>query len=62
MFMADKPEKKTIRIELTDAQTEQVRKAIGREFDEIELKVEELEPRIALRLASNHNEPLLLEP
>lgn len=59
--MAEKPDKKTIRIELTDAQTEQVRKAIGREFDEIELKLEELEPRIALRLASNHNEPLLLE-
>ena len=60
--MADKPDKKTIRIELTDAQTEQVRTAIGREFKEIELTLEELEPRIALRLASNHSEPLLLEP
>jgi|RhiMetStandDraft_4_1073278.scaffolds.fasta_scaffold81887_2 hypothetical protein len=59
--MAEKPNKKTIRIELTDAQTEQVRKAIGREFAEIELTLEELEPRIALRLASNHNESLLLD-
>jgi hypothetical protein len=59
--MPEKPEKRTIRIELTDAQTEQVRKAIGREFDEIELRLEELEPRIALRLASNHNETLLVD-
>jgi len=59
--MAEKPNKKTIRIELTDAQTEQVGKAIGREFAEIELTLEELEPRIALRLASNHNESLLLD-
>lgn len=59
--MPDTSSEKTIRITLTDTQTEQVRKAIGREFDEIELKLEELEPRIALRLASNHNETLLLE-
>jgi len=59
--MPDKTPAKTIRITLTDAQTEHVRKAIGREFEEIELKLEELEPRIALRLASNHNETLLLD-
>jgi hypothetical protein len=59
--MSEKPVEKTIRITLTDAQTAQVRKAIGREFDEIELKLEELEPRIALRLASNHNETLLVD-
>lgn len=59
--MPDKTSEKTIRITLTDAQTEQVRKALGREFEEIEFKLEELEPRIALRLASNHNETLLLD-
>jgi hypothetical protein len=59
--MPDKPVEKTIHITLTDTQTEQVRKALGRQFDEIELKLEELEPRIALRLASNHNETLLID-
>jgi hypothetical protein len=59
--MTDKSEKKTIRIELTDLQTEQVRKAIGREPEEVELKIEDLEPRIALRLSLNHNETLLLD-
>jgi hypothetical protein len=59
--MTDTSEKKTIRIELTDLQTEQVRNAIGRELEEVELKLEDLEPRIALRLALNHNETLLLD-
>ncbi len=36
-----------IRIELTDAQKDQVRKATGKDAEAVELSVEELEDRIA---------------
>jgi uncharacterized small protein (DUF1192 family) len=36
-----------IRIELTDAQKDQVRKATGKDAEAVELSVEELEERIA---------------
>ena len=58
-----------VRLELTDAQQMQVKRATGRDSVAIELTVEELEERIAPtgtssdpgRLASNHNEPLLVD-
>jgi hypothetical protein len=49
----------TIRIELTGPQRDQLRRLTGRDADALELRVEELEERIAPRLASNHNETLL---
>jgi hypothetical protein len=51
----------TIRIQLTEEQRARLRRAIGRDGEEIELRVEELEERIAPRLASNHNETLLID-
>ncbi len=53
--------KTTIRIEFTPAQVDLIRQATGREVPEIELTIEELEQRVAPRLASNHNEPLLID-
>ncbi len=58
--MAEGSSKATIRITLTPAQTEQVREATGRELLEIELTIDELEQRVAPRLASNHNETFLI--
>ena len=46
----------TIRLTLTEAQKAAVVRLVGREADTIDLRVEELEERIAPRLASNHNE------
>lgn len=51
----------TIRIQLTEEQRARLRRAIGRDGEEIELRVEELEERIAPRLAANHNETLLID-
>jgi hypothetical protein len=56
----DTPEQsQTIRIELTGAQRDELRRLTGRDADALELRVEELEERIAPRLAANHNETLL---
>lgn len=49
----------SIRLQLTKEQRALVRSAIGRDGEAIELRVEELEERIAPRLASNHNETML---
>ena len=51
--------KETVRINLTPAQVQEVKTATGRDADAIELTVEELEERIAPRLAGNSNETLL---
>lgn len=51
--------KALIRIDLTRQQRRQVHGATGRDGEAIELTVEELEERIAPRLASNHNETML---
>lgn len=59
--MEQHAEKERVRIELTPEQTQQIRATIGRDVEAIELTVEELEQRIAPRLASNHNETLLLD-
>ena len=45
--MTQKNEKEVIRIDLTKAQKEQVKKEIGKEAEAIELTAEELESRIA---------------
>lgn len=49
------------RLRLTDAQKAEINRATGRDAEELELRVEELEERIVPRLASNHNEPLLTD-
>lgn len=51
----------TVRIRFTDEQRALLRRATGREGEAIELRVEELEERIAPRLAANHNETLLVD-
>lgn len=53
--------KEVVRIRLTEAQQAQVHSATGRDGDVIELTVQELEERIAPRLAANHNEPFLTD-
>lgn len=53
------PEQK-VRLTLTPDQRSSVKAAIQRDAEAIELTVEELEERIAPRLASNHNETLLV--
>jgi len=59
--MEDRPETNVIRIDLTPSQAQQVQGIVGREVAAIELTVQELEQRIAPRLAANHNETLLME-
>jgi hypothetical protein len=67
-------EKDVVRIELTEEQRAQVKRATGRDGEAVELTVQELEERIAPfgvgydaggpelgRLASNHNETLLTD-
>ena len=49
------------RVQSTEKQRQQIRDAIARGAEEHELGVMELEERIAPRLASNHNETLLVE-
>jgi hypothetical protein len=53
--------KALIHLALTQTQKSQVKDAIGRDGETIELTVEELEERIAPRLAANHNETLLAD-
>jgi hypothetical protein len=53
--------KALIHLSLTQGQKTQVKDATGRDGEAIELTVEELEERIAPRLASNHNETLLAD-
>lgn len=48
-----------VSLELSEAQRNQVKRTTGRDGEVLELTVEELEERIAPRLASNHNETLL---
>ena len=50
---------KFVRIDLSPEQTEQLRAVTGLEVKAIELSVEELEQRVAPRIATNHNETLL---
>lgn len=59
MQTRDRPD--TIRLRLTEEQRRQLRQAIGRDGEEIELRVEELEERVVPRLASNHNETMLID-
>jgi hypothetical protein len=56
-----KKEAEIIRIDLTTPQKEQVKGSTGRDAEAIELTVQELEQRIAPRLAANHNETFLVE-
>ena len=53
------PAKEIVRLPLSPDQKVQVKDAIGREGETLELTVEELEERIAPRLSANHTEPLL---
>jgi hypothetical protein len=57
--MSEKSEPGSIRIDLSPEQQEKVRTATGRDVAYIELTVQQLEARIAPRLAANHNEALL---
>jgi uncharacterized small protein (DUF1192 family) len=59
--MHSSDDKALIRLSLTQEQKEQVKHSIGRDGDALELSVQELEERIAPRLAANHNEILLAE-
>lgn len=52
--------KDLVRITLTPAQTQEIKQATGREAEAIQLTIEELEQRIAPRMAGNSNETLLL--
>jgi hypothetical protein len=53
--------KAIIHLALTHDQKSQVKDATGRDGEAIELTVEELEERIAPRLAANHNETMLAD-
>jgi hypothetical protein len=60
--MTDTPntnEPERIRIDLSPEQQERVRTVTDQQVVAIELTVQELEARIAPRLAANHNETLL---
>ena len=59
--MATNTTKDVVRIDLTTTQKEQVKARTGHEAEAIELTVQELEDRITPRLASNHNETLLVD-
>lgn len=52
-------DQKIVRLDLSPEQTEQLRAATGLEVTAIELSLEELEQRVAPRIATNHNETLL---
>jgi hypothetical protein len=49
-----------VRLSLSPGQQAQIKRAIGRSSEALELTVEELEERITPRIAFNHNEPLLI--
>jgi hypothetical protein len=59
--MEDQTRTEVLRIALTAEQSEQVKSITGRTIEAISFTVRELEPRIAPRLAANHNETLLLD-
>ncbi|HTJ23130.1 MAG TPA: hypothetical protein VL383_12085 [Gemmatimonadaceae bacterium] len=50
-----------VRIDLSPTQVQVVKAATGREAEALELTVQELEQRIAPKLASNSNETLLTD-
>jgi hypothetical protein len=56
-----KNDREIVRIDLTPNQKEQIRATIGKDAQAIELTINELEARIAPRLAGNHNETLLVD-
>jgi len=57
--MPDHKHTDIVRIDLTAEQKQQVKAVTEQNADAIELTVQELEARIAPRLAANHNESLL---
>ena len=59
--MPTRDEQPIVRIDLTASQREQVRRTTGHEGEAIELTAQELEERIAPKLAANHNETLLVD-
>jgi hypothetical protein len=59
--MPSLPPNHIVSLVLTSDQKQQVKAATGRNGEAVELTVEELEERIAPRLASNHNEVLLAD-
>jgi hypothetical protein len=58
--MSNRTQNELVRIDLTTSQKEQVKAKTGQAAEAIELTVQELEERIAPKLASNHNETLLM--
>jgi hypothetical protein len=50
---------RTVRIDLSPEQTHHLRATTGLEVTAIELTLQELEQRIAPRIATNHNETML---
>jgi len=54
-------QKEAVDISLTPASKERARRRLEQEGEAVELRVEELEERIAPRLASNHNETFLVD-
>ncbi|HTI63745.1 MAG TPA: hypothetical protein VL524_09535 [Gemmatimonadaceae bacterium] len=50
---------RTVRIDLSPEQTQHLRATTGLEVTAIELTLQELEQRIAPRIATNHNETML---
>jgi len=58
--MQSDKESDVVRIDLTAEQKAQLKSATGRDAEAIELTMQELEARIAPRLAGNHNETFLL--
>ena len=57
--MSTKDHDAVVRIDLTEEPKTQIKAATDRTVDSIELTAQELEQRIAPRLAANHNETLL---
>ena len=53
--------KQLVRLDLSQAQKDQIKQITSRDGDALELTVEELEERIAPRISSNHNETLLAD-
>ena len=51
----------SFRLRLTKEQRVTIKKATGRDGEELELQVRDLEERIVPRLASNHNELMLVD-
>jgi hypothetical protein len=54
--MQSPKEAEPVRLQLTEAQRTEIRRLLGRDAEHLELRVEELEERIAPKLAANHNE------